>query len=46
MGTLRLLEQLADIVLGAFLKSFTLEQLGIAENCGERIVQFVRYSGN
>jgi len=46
MGALSLLEELGDEILSALVEAFALEQLSVAENRGERIVEFVGYSGN
>ncbi len=46
MSALRLLEEFADEVGGAVRQPFAFQQLGIAQNRGQRIVQFVRYSGD
>src|SRR5271166_1529985 len=42
MGALRLLEELAHKVGGAFVQAFALEKLGVAQNRGQRVVEFVR----
>ena len=46
MRPLRLLEQFADVILRARVQAFGLEQLRVAQDRGQRIVQFVRDAGN
>ena len=46
VSALRLLEEFAYEVGGAFSQAFTFEQLGVAENGGQRIVEFVGDTGD
>ena len=46
MRALRLLEEFADEVGGAVAQAFAFEKLGVAENRGQRIVEFVRDAGD
>ena len=46
MRPLRLLEQFAHVLSGTLIETRALEQLRVTEDCRERIIQLVRYSGN
>ncbi len=45
MRALGLFEQLADIVLSAFVQAFAFEQLSVSKNRGERIVELMGNTG-
>ena len=46
MRALRLLKQLADEIRGTLAETLTLEQLGVAENRGQGVIQFVSDTGD